>query len=104
MHTILGANGVIARELSRALASFSPGIRQVSRSPRKVNSTDEAVVADLLDGQATANAVSGSDVVYLVAGLKYNASVWQEQWPQVIRKVMNACKQHGDPPVLFDNC
>ena len=103
MHTILGANGVIARELSRALASFSPGIRQVSRSPRKVNSTDEAVVADLLDGQATANAVSGSDVVYLVAGLKYNASVWQEQWPQVMRNVMNACEQHGARLVFFDN-
>ncbi|MCX7196067.1 MAG: NAD-dependent dehydratase, partial [Proteobacteria bacterium] len=75
MYTILGANGVIARELSQALVSFSPAIRQVSRNPRKVNPTDETFVADLLDAHATDNAVSGSEVVYLVAGLKYDTSV-----------------------------
>ncbi|HKJ60790.1 MAG TPA: NAD-dependent epimerase/dehydratase family protein [Hyphomicrobiales bacterium] len=103
MHTILGANGVIAQELSRALAQFTQDIRQVSRTPRKVNPTDETFVADLLDGQATVNAVSGSEVVYLVAGLKYNAAVWQEQWPRVMRNAIDACKQHGARLVFFDN-
>lgn len=103
MHTILGANGIIARELSRALAAYTSDIRQVSRNPRKVNPTDETFVADFLDGQATADAVAGSEVVYLVAGLKYNASVWQEQWPRVMRNVIDACKQHGTSLVFFDN-
>ena len=103
MNTILGANGTIAKELSRALAALSPAIRQVSRNPRKVNPTDETVVADLLDARATANAVSGSDVVYLVAGLKYDTSVWQEQWPRVMRNVIDACIQHGARLVFFDN-
>lgn len=103
MHTILGANGVIAQELSRALVEFTQDIRQVSRTPRKVNPTDETFVADLLDGQATVNAVSGSEVVYLVAGLKYNAAVWQEQWPRVMRNAIDACKQHGARLVFFDN-
>lgn len=103
MHTILGANGVIAQELSRALVASSPAIRQVSRNPRKVNPTDETVVSDLLDAQATSNAVAGSEVVYLVAGLKYDTSVWQEQWPQVMRNVINACKHHGARLVFFDN-
>lgn len=92
MYTILGANGTVARELSRALASFSSGIWQVSRAPRKVNSGDETVMADLLDGRATANAVSGSEVVYLVVGLQYNLAVWQDQWPRVMRNVIDACK------------
>lgn len=91
MQTILGANGVIARELSRALVALSPAIRQVSRNPLKVNPTDETVVTDLLDAKQTTNAVSGSQVVYLVAGLKYDTSVWQEQWPKVMRNVINAC-------------
>lgn len=52
MHTILGANGIIAQELSRELAVFGSDIRQVSRNPRKINPTDETFVADLLDGQA----------------------------------------------------
>lgn len=103
MNTILGANGVIAQDLSRALVSFSPAIRQASRNPQKVNPTDETVVADLLDTQATANAVSGSEVVYLVAGLKYDTSVWQEQWPQVMRNVIDACIHHGTRLVFFDN-
>jgi len=34
MQTILGANGVIARELSRQLSLYTYRIRQVSRSPR----------------------------------------------------------------------
>ena len=103
MRTILGANGIIARELSRALAEYTSDIRQVSRNPRKVNPTDETFVADLLDNQATANAVAGSEVVYLVAGLKYDISVWQEQWPRVMRNVIDACKKHGASLVFFDN-
>ncbi|MDH5302301.1 MAG: NAD-dependent epimerase/dehydratase family protein [Gammaproteobacteria bacterium] len=103
MHTILGANGVIGQGLSKALVSVSPAIRQASRNPRKVNPTDETVVADLLDAQATAKAVAGSEVVYLVAGLKYDTAVWQEQWPIVMRNVIDACKRHGSRLVFFDN-
>lgn len=103
MHTILGANGVIAQELSRALVLSSTAIRQVSRNPRRVNPTDEVVTADLLDGKATADAVTGSEIVYLVAGLKYNTSVWQEQWPRVMRNVIDACKRHNSRLVFFDN-
>lgn len=103
MHTILGANGVIARELSRALPAFTTDIRQVSRNPRKVNAGDETVSANLLDARVTADAVVGSEVVYLVAGLKYNLAVWQEQWPRVMRNVIDACKQHGARLVFLDN-
>lgn len=79
MHTILGSNGVVARELSRALAADTSAIRQVSRNPARVNPGDELFVADLLDRQATANAVEKSETVYLVVGLTYNAAVWQAQ-------------------------
>lgn len=103
MHTILGANGVIARELSRALAAYTSDIRQVSRNPRQVNPADEMCVADLLDSQATDRAVAGSEVVYLVAGLKYSAAVWQDQWPRVMRNAIDACKRHGARLVFFDN-
>lgn len=103
MHTILGANGTIARGLSRELAAFTTDIRQVSRNPRRVNPGDGTVTADLLDSAATAVAVSGSEVVYLVAGLQYNLAVWQDQWPRVMRNVIDACKRHGARLVFFDN-
>lgn len=103
MQTILGANGVIARELSRELVQFSGHIRQVSRHPKKVNDSDETVVADLLSFEQTSAAVKGSEVVYLVAGLKYDAKVWAREWPIVMRNVIDACKKHGTRLVFFDN-
>ncbi|MDP1570575.1 MAG: NAD-dependent epimerase/dehydratase family protein [Vicinamibacterales bacterium] len=103
MHTILGANGVIGRELSRCLLPHTNRIRQVSRHPRKVHDTDEVVRADLLDPKATADAVAGSEVTYLVAGLKYDHRVWQDEWPRVMRHAIDACKRHGSKLVFFDN-
>jgi nucleoside-diphosphate-sugar epimerase len=103
MQTILGANGVIGRELSRFLAAYPGRIRQVSRTPRATTGTAERVSADLLDARATADAVAGSSVAYLVAGLKYDHRVWQREWPIVMRNAIDACKRHGCALVFFDN-
>lgn len=103
MHTILGANGVIGRELSLALPQYTDRIRQVGRTPRRVHEGDELVVADLLDPAATDRAVAGSDVVYLVAGLEYRASVWQVQWPRIMGNVIEACIRHSARLLFFDN-
>ena len=103
MHTILGANGVIGRGLSQNLSASAVPIRLVSRNPRRVNAGDEVFAADLLDPEATALAIAGSDVAYLVAGLRYDAVVWQEEWPRVMRNVIDGCKRHGSRLVFFDN-
>lgn len=103
MQTILGANGVIATELSKHLPSYNTTIRQVSRHPKKVNETDELVEADLLDYDQTGRAVAGSEIVYLLAGLKYDIKVWREQWPKLMRNVLDACKKHNSKLVFFDN-
>jgi nucleoside-diphosphate-sugar epimerase len=103
VHTILGANGVIGREVSRILAARGTPVRQVGRSPRAENLGDEIFTADLLDPSATAEAVAGSEVAYLVAGLKYDAAVWAEQWPRVMRNAIEACARHRCRLVFFDN-
>lgn len=103
MQTILGANGVIGNELSKLLPQYTDKVRQVSRHPKKVNATDETFAADLLDAKAVSDAVAGSEVAYLVAGLKYDATVWAEQWPRVMRNAIDACKRHGTKLVFFDN-
>ena len=103
MQSVLGANGVIGRELSHHLQPYTDRIRQVGRSPTRLNATDELFRADLLDAKATADAVAGSTVSYLVAGLKYDYRVWQEQWPRVMRNVIDACKRHNSALVFFDN-
>jgi nucleoside-diphosphate-sugar epimerase len=104
MQTILGANGIIATELAKELyKSFTKEIRLVSRTPQKVNESDELLSADLLDAAQTTNAVKGSEIVYLTAGLPYNSKIWQEQWPIVMQNVINACKMHDVKLVFFDN-
>ncbi|MCC7008178.1 MAG: NAD-dependent epimerase/dehydratase family protein [Acidobacteria bacterium] len=103
LHTILGANGVIGRGLSRELRAFEVRVRQVGRSPRAEHDTDDVVRADLLDARATADAIAGSEVAYLVAGLAYNTRVWQEQWPVVMRNVIDGCLRHRSALVFFDN-
>lgn len=103
MQTILGANGIIGQELSKHLPRYTAFIRQVSRNPQKVNPSDELIKADLLKYDETEKAVAGSKVVYLMAGLKYDTKVWQQQWPVIMRNTINACKKHEAKLVFFDN-
>ena len=103
MQTILGANGIIGNELAKALPAYTDQIRLVSRTPEKVNSTDQLFPADLLDREQTESAVEGSDVVYLTIGLPYKIKVWRAQWPTVMQNVIAACQMHKSKLVFFDN-
>lgn len=103
MQTILGSSGVIGTELAKALTKYTDKIRLVSRNPKRVNSSDQLVVADLTNAQQVLSAVEGSDVVYLTAGIQYKISVWQTQWPIIMKNVIDACKTYKAKLVFFDN-
>lgn len=101
--TILGAGGAIGRPLALELRKYTNKVRLVSRNPKKVHPGDELVSADLLNAKAVMDAVKGSEVVYLTAGLKYNAKVWAKEWPVIMANVIAACKTHSARIVFFDN-
>jgi len=101
-HTILGANGTIATELIPVLKRNNVNIRLVSRTPQHIEST-ESVTANALNSEEVLSAILGSDVVYLVIGITYNAKIWKEQWPVIMRNVIDACKATGAKLVFFDN-
>lgn len=103
MQTILGSTGIIGKSLAKELLQFTNKIRLVSRNPKKVNEGDELVKADLLNRQQVTDAVKGSEVVYLTAGLKYDTKTWQAEWPVIMRNVIDACKFSGSKLVFFDN-
>jgi nucleoside-diphosphate-sugar epimerase len=103
MQTILGSGGAIGKDLAKALTAYTKDIRLVSRHPEKINETDELMAADLLSAEETDRAIAGSEVVYLVVGLKYEFRVWQEQWPVVMDNVLTSCHRHGAKLVFFDN-
>ncbi|MFW5761941.1 MAG: NAD-dependent epimerase/dehydratase family protein [Cyclobacteriaceae bacterium] len=101
--TILGANGIIATELAKALIEYTKDIRLVSRNPKKVNDTDEVLPADLMNADATYNAVKGSSIVYLTVGIPYKLKLWHKQWPVIMQNVIEACKKEQAKLVFFDN-
>ena len=103
MQTILGSGGIIADELAKSLKEYTSSIRLVSRHPKKVNDTDELFPADLLDREQTIRAIEGSEVVYLVAGLRYDYRVWQQEWPPLMENVIEGCKRTGARLVFFSN-
>lgn len=104
MQTILGANGIIADELVKELnKNFTTNIRLVSRKPVKVTDSDSLLAANLLDKKSTEVAVKGSEIAYLTVGLPMNTDVWVEQYPIIIRNVLDACIKYDVKLVYFDN-
>lgn len=103
IQTILGANGSIGTILAKELKSYTDQIRLVSRTPEKVNETDELFPADLSNPENVDKAIAGSDIVYLVVGFEYSLKVWREKWPKLMKAVIAACIRHNSKLVFFDN-
>lgn len=103
MQTILGSGGVIGTELAKILPEYSDKVRLVARNPKAVLGSEELVAADLMDAEACAKAVAGSEVAYLCVGLEYNIKTWQRMWPVIMQNVVDACASHQCKLVFFDN-
>ncbi|WP_162343864.1 NAD-dependent epimerase/dehydratase family protein [Cyclobacterium salsum] len=101
--TILGAGGNIGNGLAEKLSDYSVKVRLVSRNPKGRLRKEELVKADLLQASQVNEAVKGSDICYLVAGITYRAAVWERDWPVIMKNVIAACKTHGARLVFFDN-
>lgn len=101
-HTILGAGGSIANALVPALAVRNLPLRIVGRNPAPVSGA-ETRKADLTHRQETIDAVAGSGIVYLLAGLKYDHKLWADAWPRIIDNAIEACKQTRARLIFFDN-
>ncbi len=102
MTTILGAGGPIGTELAKILAAKGTPFRLVSRNPKPFLGA-ELQAADLVDEHQAIEAVAGSDLVYLLVGLKYDAAVWQELWPRIMSNTIEACKRARARLIFFDN-
>ncbi len=102
MITILGAGGVIGSELARRLRARNEPVRLVSRNPKPFAGA-ENMRADLSSLDGTINAVAGSSVAVLLAGLKYDVRVWRELWPRIMRNSIEAARRAGAKLLFFDN-
>lgn len=64
---------------------------------------DELFSADLCDAQAVQQALQGTEVAYLVAGLPYDTTTWQRDWSRIMDHVIEAAQRQGYKLVFFDN-
>lgn len=103
MISVLGAGGAIGNELVARLAALNERIRVVSRNPKAAPVGAETLAADLSRLDDAVKAVAGSDVAVLLAGLKYDAKVWRELWPRIMRNSIEAAKRANARLVFFDN-
>lgn len=102
LHTILGAGGTVSDQLVPVLMMNNEKLRLVSRNPKPVAGA-EAQSADLTNFEQTLQAIKGSSVVYLLAGLQYDIRVWKKSWPRIMTNVINACNATGSKLIFFDN-
>jgi nucleoside-diphosphate-sugar epimerase len=101
-HTVLGAGGIIANGLAKELILSQEKVKLVSRSPKTIKGA-EWLAADITDQRQAIDAIRGSAIVYVCIGLKYDYSVWREQWPKIINNVIDACKETRARLIFFDN-
>lgn len=103
MISILGAGGAISSQLVKFLAAERTPFRLVRRNRSPQDGAAEVVTADLSDKDQAIRAVAGSDLVFLLVGLKYDHGVWAETWPRIMANTIEACKRAGAKLIFFDN-
>lgn len=104
MYTILGAGGPTANAITKELLYHNETVRLVSR--RQIKSSSKNVTwqkADLLNYNEVLQAVKGSAVIYMCAGLVYDKNIWQQQWPIIMQNLINAAKETQARLIFFDN-
>ena len=101
-HTILGAGGVIANGLAKELIKDRVPVRLVGRHPAPIQGA-VPFLADLSDPAQALAAIADSSIVYLCIGLKYDYSIWRQQWPAIMTNTIEACKRAGARLIFFDN-
>ncbi len=102
LHTILGANGTIAKELVPVLLEHNEKVRLVSRNPRETEGV-ETRKADVLHYEQLSAALKGSSIIYLVIGIQYDHQIWQRDWPVIMQNVIKCCQENRAKLIFFDD-
>jgi len=105
-HVVLGAHGVAGRETVKSLLGRGEVVTAVGRTAPTTAPTTagaSALRADLLNPADATRALEGAQVAYFTVGLPYSAKVWEQQWPLLVRNVIDAAVSHGTRLVYLDN-
>ena len=95
VHSVIGGNGTIGAVAVRHLAAAGCEVRIVQRHPRLIEGAVATASADVFDLDGLTKAVEGSDVMYLILGLPYDAKVWLEGFPRAVSHAVEAARRVG---------
>jgi nucleoside-diphosphate-sugar epimerase len=102
LHVVLGGSGGAGNAIARALADAGLRVRAVTRSGKAdLPATIELRAADVTTAEGVAAAVAGADVVYMAAQPAYHR--WPEEFPQMLRSVIDGVAAVGAKLVMVDN-
>ena len=103
MHTILGAGGPVANALTKQLLAHGDTVRLASRREINIFPAAKWLRTDLKNRKEVIEAVKGSSVIYLTAGLKYDSKIWAQEWPIIMQNTIDAAKEARARLIFFDN-
>jgi nucleoside-diphosphate-sugar epimerase len=102
LHVVLGASGGAGNAIARALADAGHRVRAVNRSGNAdLPDGIETVAADITNPHGAAGAVADAAVVYMAAQPAYHR--WPEEFPAMLRRVIEAAAAAGAKLVMVDN-
>ncbi|MFB1051491.1 NAD-dependent epimerase/dehydratase family protein [Paraliobacillus sp. JSM ZJ581] len=101
LHVVLGASGATGQAVIEELKRLRLNIRAVTRNT-KVEGI-ETFSANLLDESEALTAISGATHAYLCVSLTSSTKAWSEQWPKVMKNVINACEKSNTKLIFIDN-
>lgn len=102
-HLIVG-DGVIGQGVADELARLGHKVTLASRSGcASAHVRHTHLRLDALDAHALREAACGVTHLYLTLGLRYDARVWQRDWPRVMRNAIEAALAADAVLVFFDN-
>jgi nucleoside-diphosphate-sugar epimerase len=101
-HIILGAGGSISKVLIKELLLDNQKIKLAARHAKTIEGI-ESEKTDLLNFDEVNNVIEEFSMVYLTAGLTYDIKVWKEEWPKILRNVVEACGAKNAKLIFFDN-
>lgn len=102
LHVVLGCSGGAGNAIARAAHQAGLGVRGVNRSGEAdLPDGIEMVGADVATGDGLGQALEGAAVVYMAAQPPYHR--WPEEFPPMLRTVIDASASAGAKLVMVDN-
>lgn len=103
-HHVIVGDGVIGQGVADELARLGHQLTLASRSGcASASARHPHLRLDALDAHALREAARGATHLYLTLGLRYDARVWQRDWPRVMRNAIEAALAADAVLVFFDN-